>query len=402
MLDLTSLLFDRQSEGDELRYGTARDEDDGSQRKPVVVFNLTRDCNLECVHCYSGSKRKRFPGQLETETIKETLHDLADFGIPALLLSGGEPLVHRDFDDILRTVEELGLRTTLSTNGTLIDEAMARKLHDSCIRYVGISLDGLRDLNDDFRGVEGAFERAVNGIRNCKDAGQKVGLRMTLTSYNHDQLPGIFEFIREENIDRVCFYHLAYAGRGKDIAEADLTDRQRRNAIETIIAETRKSLRMGHELEVLTVANPVDNAYLYKRILREDPEDAERVKKYLEWNGGGLNSSGVGIGSIDFYGRVHPNQFWMDRTLGNVKNRPFSEIWTDDSNELLRKLRTRKDRLGGDCASCPFLEMCGGGLRLRAEADGDLWGTDPSCYLTDREREHPEFLAGNPGAVSRG
>lgn len=399
MLDLTSVLFDKNNDGDELRYGKSRNEESGSLRKPVVVFNLTRDCNLECVHCYSGSRRKHFPGQLGTDTILETLRDLKEFEVPAVLLSGGEPMVHPDFDRILKEVEKLGLRATISTNGTLIDEDRAQQLADSPIRYVGISLDGLEDLNDEFRGVEGAFDRAVQGIENCREVDQKVGLRLTLTSYNYDQLPGIFQFIREHEIDRVCFYHLAYAGRGKDIAEADLSPRQRRQSFETIIQETRRSLDQGRDLEVLTVANPVDNAYVYKRIANEEPERAPRIRRQLEWNGGGLNSSGTGIGSIDFYGRVHPNQFWMSRTLGNVKDQPFSEIWTQD-DEFLDKLRNRKPHLEEPCASCELLDVCGGGLRLRAEATGDLWGQDPSCYLTESERNNLRNLEESPTPYS--
>jgi radical SAM protein with 4Fe4S-binding SPASM domain len=213
-----------------------------------------------------------------------------------------------------------------------------------------------------------------------------------LTAYNVDQLDRIFNVIENEGIDRVCFYHLAYAGRGDDIREADLSPLQRRDALDTIFRRTREAHKKDRSLEVLTVANPVDNVYLFKKLLNEDPERAKRVKNQLEWNGGGLNSSGVGIASIDFYGRVHPNQFWMNRTLGNVKNRSFPDIWSDDSNSFLNNLRDKKQTLKDPCSSCRFLNICGGGLRLRAEAEGDRWGQDPSCYLTDQERSRPDFF----------
>ncbi|MFB6345859.1 MAG: radical SAM protein [bacterium] len=403
MLDVSSLYCGSNQDGDSLRYGKSGDTDtpnSGQDRKPVVVFNITRDCNLRCVHCYSGSDRKHYPGQLETSTILSTLEDLAEFDVPAVLLSGGEPLVHRDFDPILKKTEELGLRTTISTNGTLIDEERAVKLKESSLRYVGVSLDGIGDLNDDFRGLEGAFERALDGIRNCKKVNQKVGLRMTLTSYNVGQLDEVFDLLEEENIDRVCFYHLAYAGRGKEISNADLTDEERRSAVETILERTRQAHKQGNRLEVLTVANPVDNAYLYKKLLQDRPRRADQVKDLLEWNGGGLNSSGVGIASIDFYGRVHPNQFWMSRTLGNIKNRPFSDIWTDESDGFLENLRNRKPLLDEPCQSCEFLDLCGGGLRLRAEASGNLWGRDPSCYLSQKERNDESYLEPDPSHLT--
>ncbi|MFB6345918.1 MAG: radical SAM protein [bacterium] len=358
-----------------------------------MVFNLIRDCNLECVHCYAGSRRKRFPGQLNTPTIKKVLEDLAEFDVPAVLFSGGEPLIHPDFFDILEHAENLGLRTTLSTNGTLVDEETALRLKESGLQYVGISIDGIGETNDRFRGMEKAFERALEGIRRCREVSQKVGLRMTITDHNIDQIDEVFDLIVEEDIQRACFYHLSYSGRGKDIRKADLSDHQARNMMVTIFDRTRKINQSGRDLDVLTVANPVDNAFLYKYLYQEDRARAEKVLRHLEWNGGGLNSSGVGVGAIDFYGRVHPNQFWMDRTLGNVKNRPFSEIWTDTDNEFLMKLRDRLQYLEGKCGECSLQSICGGGMRVRADATDHLWGPDPACYLTERERNIPEFLS---------
>lgn len=397
MLDVTSLLCERVQEGDPIRYGKKNGNSDheapgdGSTRKPVVVFNITRACNLECVHCYAGSGPQSFPGQISTDTIKTVLEDLADFGVPAVLFSGGEPMVHSDFSEILDHASQLNLRTTLSTNGTLIDEETAEELKESGLRYVGISLDGIGEVNDRFRGVDGAFERALEGIRVCRRVGQKVGLRMTITDHNLDQLDDIFDLIVEEDINRVCFYHLAYSGRGKDIEKADLSHEQTRRMMRTIFERTQE-INEDRDLEVLTVANPVDNAFLYKYLRRHDFNRAPEVYRRLQWNGGATNSSGVGVASIDFYGRVHPNQFWMDRTLGNVKDRPFSDIWTDPDNEFLGKLRNRLDHLEGKCADCNLLDICGGGLRVRADATDNVWGPDPACYLTEKERTLPGFL----------
>lgn len=397
MLDVTSLLCNRGQEGDPIRYGKEnehsghRSPEDGSARKPVVVFNLTRQCNLECVHCYAGSSPRKFPGQLGTGRIKEVLDDLAEFEVPAVLFSGGEPLVHPDFFEILSHARDRNLRTTLSTNGTLIDEETADRLKEEGLRYVGISLDGMRETNDQFRGKEGAFDRALEGIRACRSVGQRVGLRMTITDHNLDELDDVFDLIVEEDIQRVCFYHLAYSGRGEQIREADLTDDQTRRMMETIFQRTRE-INEDRDLEVLTVANPADNAYLYKYLRRRAFDRAEDVYEYLKWNGGGTNSSGVGVASIDFYGRVHPNQFWMNRTLGNVKDRPFSAIWTDRDNEFLDRLRNRTEHLHGKCADCNLLDICGGGLRVRSDAVDDPWGPDPACYLTEKERRLPGYL----------
>jgi radical SAM protein with 4Fe4S-binding SPASM domain len=272
----------------------------------------------------------------------------------------------------------------LSTNGTLITGAVAGQLKAMGLSYAGISIDGLEHTHDRFRGVEGAFGRAMRGVENCLAAGLKVGLRFTITAGNAHEIPGIFRLIRDRGIPRVCFYHLVYAGRGSDLAGEDLTRDQARQTVDLIIDRTRDLFEAGKEKEVLTVDNHADGPWLYLRLLREDPDRAARVYGLLRMNGG--NSSGHGIGCVSWDGSVHPDQFWRHCTLGNVRERPFSEIWTDLSNPLLRRLRDRKAHVKGKCARCRFLEVCGGNFRVRAEAVyGDIWAEDPACYLTEEE-----------------
>jgi len=276
------------------------------------------------------------------------------------------------------------LRLTLSTNGTLIDQECARKIKDLGFSYVGISLDGIGATHDYFRGRTGTFVKTVDAFRNCKEVGQKVGLRLTLSPHNIADLDKILDFIEEEDIDRICFYHLVYSGRGSTLNDVDQAGTRR--AIDKIIDRTAQWAASGKPREMLTVDQPADGAYLYLRLLRENPERARDVHERLSWNGGGANSSGVGISNIDTQGNVHPDQFWQTVTLGNVKERPFSEIWQDDSHPILRGLRNRLPLLKGKCGSCRFLKLCGGGFRVRAEQIyGDPWAADPACYLTDEE-----------------
>jgi hypothetical protein len=301
-----------------------------------------------------------------------------------VLLSGGEPLVHPRFFDIATMAREAGLRLTLSTNGTLIDPAAAERIKALGFSYVGISLDGIGATHDHFRGRVGAFEKAVRAFRNCKAVQQKVGLRLTLSRHNLDDLDGILDFIEKENIDRVCFYHLVYSGRGRGMV--DVTHQDSRKALDKILERTARWAADGTPREVLTVDQPADGPYLYMRLLRENPERAHQVLDLLKWNGGGANSSGTGIGNIDTQGNVHPDQFWQSLTLGNVKERPFSEIWRDPANALLSNLRNRNEHLRGRCANCRFLGVCGGGFRVRAvQVYNDLWASDPACYLEERE-----------------
>jgi Fe-coproporphyrin III synthase len=365
-----------------------------AERRPIVVWNLTRTCNLKCVHCYTASEAKKYPGEVTTEQAKATLDDLAEFRVPAVLFSGGEPLVRPDLFELAAHARSRGLHVVLSTNGTLINRETAQKLKDLQFAYVGISLDSaIPSVHDEFRGVEGAFHRTLEGFRHCRAVGQKVGLRLTLTRHTAENLDLLFDLIEREGIDRACFYHLCPAGRGKDIHAP--TPEQARNAVDTIITRTNDLLQRGKRVEILTVDNHCDGPYMYLRMLRENHPRAQQVLDMITWNGGGRYSSGVGIADIDFLGNVHADQFSMYRSFGNIKERRFSEIWQDTSDPIMAGLKDRMNLLTGRCATCRFRNACAGGLRARAEiSTGDPWASDPGCYLTDEEiQEAPEPVA---------
>ena len=385
MVNITKLYCGAEQPADHLRYGHGSGAPkSAADRKPIVVWNVTRTCNLRCVHCYSDSFAQKYPGELTNDQGKAVLDDLAGFGIPAVLFSGGEPLTRPDLMELMAYATSKGLRVTLSTNGTLIDEAVAAKLKAIGLTYVGISLDGIGETNDLFRGKKGAFDAAVRGIRACQAVGQKVGLRLTLTRRNCMDLHDIFNFIEAEGIQRACFYHLVYTGRGNRADE--LTPAEIRRAMDIILARTRVFHERGMRKEILTVDNHADNAYVYLKLHAVNATRAQEVYQWMKWNGGGANSSGIGIGNIDTQGNVHPDQFWQSATLGNVKERPFSAIWSDNSIPLLAQLRNRLPLLTGRCRQCRFKEICGGSFRVRAfQVYGDPWASDPACYLTDEE-----------------
>ena len=360
------------------------------ERRPIVVWSLTRTCNLKCSHCYTASESIKYPDELSTEQCKTVLNDLAEFKVPAVLFSGGEPLVRPDVYELAAYARQLGLHVVLSTNGTLIDRQAAEKLKELQFAYVGISLDSaVPAVHDEFRGVEGAFERTMRGFRHCVEVGQKVGLRLTLTRHTAQNLDKLFDLIEREGIDRACFYHLCPAGRGKDLMA--LEPEVARRAVDTIITRTQDMLSRGRRVEILTVDNHCDGVYLYLRMLKEKHPRAQQVLDMISWNGGARYSSGVGIANIDFTGSVHADQFSMYRSFGSVKHRKFSEIWQDTSHPIMAGLKDRLPLLEGRCASCRFKQVCGGGLRARAEiSTGNPWAADPACYLTDEE------IAGEP------
>ena len=393
MISISKLCCGAKAESDGLRYGHGRAADPASlrprsaaERRPIVVWNVTRTCNLRCIHCYTDSEAKAYTGELSTADGFNLLRDLAEFQVPAVLFSGGEPLVRKDLFELVGYARSLGLRPTLSTNGTLITPEMALRIKNAGFTYVGISLDGIGPVNDCFRGVPGAFEKALNAFRYCRRVGQRVGLRLTLTRHNVENLHGIFDLVEREDINRVCFYHLVYSGRGRGIQGDDLTLAETRAALDVILDRTADFHRRGLDKEILTVDNHVDGPYLYLRLLRQDSARAREVLDLLRWNGGGTYSSGVGIANVDFNGNVHADQFWMHRSFGNVRERPFSQIWMDTSDPIMAGLKHRRPLLKGRCGRCRFQDACGGALRVRADlVHGDPWAPDPACYLTDEE-----------------
>jgi Fe-coproporphyrin III synthase len=392
MIGISKLYCGTVEPSDALRYGRHSGSlpshllQFSADKKPVVVWNVTRRCNLKCVHCYAHAvdMDQAPPDELTTAEGKAVLDDLAQFGAPVVLFSGGEPLVRPDLPELAAHAVSKGMRAVISTNGTLIRPAVARELKKIGLSYVGISLDGLAEVNDRFRGVKGAFQKALDGIHACQEAGIKVGLRFTMNRLNAKEIPGIFDLLEEHNIPRVCFYHLVYAGRGSKLIEEDLSHAETRAAVDLIIDRTADLHQRGLLKEVLTVDNHADGPYVYLRMLREGSPRAGEVLELLEMNEG--NSSGRGIGCISWDGQVHADQFWRHHAFGNVRQRPFSEIWTDLSDPLMRMLKDKRPHVKGRCAVCRWLDVCGGNFRVRAEAaTGDLWACDPACYLTDQE-----------------
>lgn len=390
MIGISKLYCGTVEPSDALRYGRQSRHlpshllQFSEDKKPVVVWNVTRRCNLKCVHCYAHARDEAFPDELSLREGKAVLDDLAQFGSPVVLFSGGEPLMRPDLPELAAYAVSKGMRAVISTNGTLITPPVAQELKSIGLSYVGISLDGLRDVNDRFRGMKGAFEKALEGIASCQEAGIKVGLRFTMNRLNAGEIPGIFDLLEERNIPRVCFYHLVYAGRGSKLMKEDLSHEETRAAVDLIIDRTRDLHDRGKPKEVLTVDNHADGPYLYLRLLREASPRASEVMELLKMNEG--NSSGRGIGCISWDGSIHADQFWRHHSFGNVRERPFSEVWSDLSDPLMKRLKDKKRYVGGRCAGCRWLDVCGGNFRVRAEAAiGDLWAADPACYLRDDE-----------------
>jgi radical SAM protein with 4Fe4S-binding SPASM domain len=383
LLNLTRILGGGPQPGDGLRYPDRGDRNPAGAapgRGPVVVWNLTPRCNLRCQHCYAAAGPA--DEELSGAEARRLVRDLAEFRVPVLLFSGGEPLLRQDLYDLIALSRELGMRPALSTNGTLIDGPSAEALKSAGVAYVGISLDGLEATHDAWRGVPRAWAAAVRGVKHCLAAGLRTGLRFTITRRNAREIAAFLDLAESLGVHRVCFYHLVPAGRAQ--SSEDISGAERRRVLDLLIARTREMLARGPGMEVLTVDNHADAVYLYLKIKKEEPHRADEVLRLLRANGG--NRSGSGIAAVDWAGNVYPDQFTMTKKLGNVKERKFGELWAAPAHPLLVALRNRRALLRGRCAACGWLDLCNGNLRARAEAvTGDFWAPDPGCYLTDEE-----------------
>ncbi|RQH00416.1 TIGR04347 family pseudo-SAM/SPASM protein [Natrarchaeobius oligotrophus] len=390
MISISKLLCDLDAEGDGLRYddaagSTKHQISSERQRAPVVVWNATRRCNLACAHCYAAAETKPTAGEFSTVEAKRFLDELAEYGVPVVLFSGGEPLVRDDLVELVAYATEAGVRPVLSSNGTLLTREKAVALRDAGLRYAGISVDGMPDRNDRFRGRDGAFEAAIRGIEHCLEAGLKTGLRYTITGANASDLEDVVDLLVDVGLDRFCFYHLDYGGRGAEIVDADLSPTEKRAAVERLCDTTVDYHERGEEIETLLVGNYADAAFLVEYARRRfGAKRARAVYRFLERNGG--DPTGERIADVDYRGNVHLTQFWQGYSLGNVRDRPFGDIWEDESNPLLRAIRDRDGRLTGRCGTCRYRSICRGGSRLRALATtGDPFAPDPQCYLDEDE-----------------
>ncbi len=348
--------------------------------RPVVMWNLTRQCNLSCDHCYLDA-RGEAPDELSLEEGIQLMDDLAELKVPVLILTGGEPLLSKNFYAYAFHAHEVGLPTALSTNGTLITAQVAKLLGEAKIRYVGVSLDSARpEAHDRFRGVAGAHRRALQGLKNARDAGLKTGLRVTLTRDNWSEIPALLNLALDENIPRFCMYHLVPTGRGAGIADRDVTPEQRRSVIK-LLAKAAVELK-DREIEILTTDSPMDGAYLLER-LKDDPRQ-ETVRRLLI-NAGGC-STGSKVANVNHRGDVHPCHFMPQVVVGNVRDRSFRDIWIDNPTSDLKALREIRSNLKGACGSCDYLDLCGGCRQKAFYYLGDMMGEDPTCIL---EKRHP-------------
>lgn len=356
---------------------------------PVVIWNLIRRCNLTCKHCYTTSANIDFPGELTTPQIYTVMDDLKAFKVPVLILSGGEPLLHPDIFAISRRAKDMGFYVALSSNGTKISTENIDEIADIDYQYIGVSLDGIKDTHDQFRRVKGSFDEALRGVHLCLDKGIKVGIRFTLTQDNAMDFPALLQLMDDNDIDKFYLSHLNYGGRGNRNRKDDAHFEMTRDAMDLMFQTCYDWLKAGKDREFVTGNNDADAVYFLHWVTKHFPDKAEHIKAKLEQWGG--NASGVNVANIDNLGNVHPDTFWWHYDLGNVKDRPFSEIWRDTSDPLMAGLKQIPRPLEGRCGTCHYQAICNGNTRVRAaQTTSNYWAEDPGCYLSELEIAAPQ------------
>ena len=340
---------------------------EGSLR--LVAWEITRNCNLSCVHCRASADMGPHTGELKTDACFKLLDEIADAGSPIVILTGGEPLLRKDIFDIARYGTNKGLRMVMAPNGTLITESFAKQMADSGIQRISISLDGASEkTHDTFRGVKGAFQGALNGIKLAKEAGIEFQINTTITKTNLDQIPAIQELAVNLGAVAHHIFLLVPTGRGKYIIDQEISAQEYEHTLNWFYDQREKL-----PLQLKATCAPH-----YYRILRQR---AKKDGKSVSFQTHGLDAvtrgclGGTGFCFISHQGIVQPCGF-LNLNCGDIRKDSFPNIW--NNSDIFLSLRDFS-QLKGKCGKCEFKAVCGG-CRARAyEANGDFLSEEPLC-----------------------
>lgn len=348
----------------------------------LVVWDFTHKCNLACKHCYSNSGAVQ-EEELTTEQALEVVDQLADAGVTALAFSGGEPLTRKDFFQVARYASDRGLYVSLASNGTLLTKENVQKIKEAKVNYIDVSIDGASaKTHDDFRGVQGTFEKAVAGLKNCIDADLCVCIATTVGKNNMEELPAIIDLAEKIKAERFTYFNFIPTGRGKAHLDQDLSPKEREGVLRyllnrmsagcktTILATAPQLARVSLQCQDLGGTNEVTMSMAHMQTVK--------VTKKAVPLGDFIGGCGAGrlYCSISPQGDVHPCVF-LPVNVGTLKTKKFQDIWLN--SPLFKTFRNRAN-LKGSCGKCDYKFICGG-CRARSAAyhNGDMLDGDPGC-----------------------
>jgi radical SAM protein with 4Fe4S-binding SPASM domain len=341
----------------------------------MVSYSITTKCNLKCKHCYSNSVEQAAPDELSIEEAFHLVDDFSQWGIGLLIIDGGEPLCREDMLDIVRYASSKSIRTTIGSNGTLIDEAIARKMVAAGVMAVAISIDGADAVtHDSFRGVNGSFEQTIKGIEACRDARLPFQLNMVIKKDNLSQLEDMLRLAVDLGANAAEVFDLVAAGRAKkECKELVLSLEERKMAME----------RLAQAQEDYPIVIRVPGCPIYPLILQEKnikPKHfpAEMLRRVPYYGRGCAAGMPMGYVMVISNGDVNPCML-LQVNLGNIREQSIMSIW--ENSPILAQLRQR-DLLKNECGDCQYKLTCSGCRGRAYEETNDIMATDPGCWLT--------------------
>ncbi len=360
----------------------------------LVVWNVTKKCNLKCKHCYANASPAGAPDELSTEEKKKVIDQLEEAGVVSIAFSGGEPLLTPDIFEIFKYAADKGIYVNVATNGTLITPKIAEKMKEAGVQYVEVSIDSPNAKEHDaFRGVKGAWKKALQGVKNAKNAGMCTGIAYTVTSQNVSKVPEMIKLARDVGVCTMMFFNFVPVGRGKQIQELDLSPDEREKLMKYLYSELEKG-----GLKVFSTSPTYARISMEKVMKKEGKHVSLAHFGDISLEGNYANAlalaefvGGCGAGrcycAIDHNGDIYPCVF-MPIKVGNVLRDGFVNVWKN--NELFNKFRDR-DSSQHFASNCPYKYVCGG-CRARAYAyTGDPLGPDPGCIIADKLIENTKY-----------
>ena len=347
-------------------------------RPPFMVsYSITTKCNLKCKHCYSRSVEQAAPDELSTKEALCLIDELSKWGIGLLIIDGGEPLCREDLLDVVKHAFSKGIRTTIGSNGTLIDKPMARKLVEAGVMAVAISVDGVdAQTHDSFRGISGAFEQTMKGMEACHGAGLPFQLNMVIRKDTISQLDGMLRLAVEHGANAAELFDLVAAGRAKEECEEQvLSPDERRQAME-LLAEAQAD----YPLIIRVPACPMYPLLLKQKNIEPKHFPAEMLRRVPYYGRGCAAGMPMGYIMVQSNGEVNPCML-LQVNLGDIREQSIISIW--ENSPVLAQLHHR-ELLKGVCGQCTYRDSCSGCRGRALEETGDMMAADPGCWLEPR------------------
>ncbi len=347
----------------------AYEERTGVKAPRIIAWEITRSCNLSCAHCRAAAEFGAYEGELSLDEIKAVIDDIVTISNPIVILTGGEPLMRPDIWEIVDYLHEKGAMPVIGTNATLITEDIAAKMAEHRIPRISVSIDfPTAEEHDAFRGEPGAFDASIAGIKMAKAHGVGVQINMTVTTLNHTKVEAVHDLAEELGIDAFHIFMLVPTGRGSDLLDKELPPEEYERVL-TWAYHRQKTSPLHFK--------PTDSPHYY-RIIRQLAK-AEGKKVTREEYGLDAMTRGC-LGGITFcfishVGDIQPCGYF-DMQLGNVKEQPFSRIWTE--SKVFNELRDYS-LLKGKCGACEYKAVCGGCRARALEITGDYLESEPYC-----------------------